>query len=208
MTSPQRRDFSPSSDDAARLTPAMHTTVRRHPTATHGHPEVTHMPEASFPVEVVSGVPIVATPAEIDISNSAGLRAALLEAAAHGNTTLVVDMSQTQFCDSAALNVLVRAHKQAQARHGEVLLVISAATVLRIFAVTGIDHLMPSFPSLHEALAHTLAAPDSTSLPAVLATAPAPPLGAGGACSAGRSPAAPGVCEGSQPPAGPLQPAR
>ena len=120
------------------------------------------MPEAGFPVEMVGGVPVVATPVEIDIGNSAALRAALLDAAAHGNGTLVVDMSQTQFCDSAGLNVLVRAHKQAQTTGGEMLLVISADTVLRIFAVTGIGRLIPSFPSLHQALAQVPAASDST----------------------------------------------
>src|ERR1700756_1727468 len=40
-------------------------------------PEVMQMPELGFPVEMVSGVPVVATPAEIDITNAAGLRAAL-----------------------------------------------------------------------------------------------------------------------------------
>jgi anti-anti-sigma factor len=73
------------------------------------------MLEASFPVEVVSGMPVVTAPEEIDITNAAGLRAALLEAAACGSRTLVVDMAQTQFCDSAGLNVLVRAHKRARA---------------------------------------------------------------------------------------------
>jgi anti-anti-sigma factor len=114
------------------------------------------MPEASFPVEVVSGVPVVTAPAEIDIGNAPGLRAALLEAAAHGSRTLVVDMAQTQFCDSAGLNVLVRAHKRARTEGGELLLVICAAAVLRIFAVTGIDHLIPHFPSLPQALAPNL----------------------------------------------------
>ena len=61
------------------------------------------MPEASFPVERAGGVAVVAAPEEIDITNAAGLRAALLQAAARGNGTLVVDMSRTQFCDSAAL---------------------------------------------------------------------------------------------------------
>lgn len=127
------------------------------------------MPEVSFPVEMVGGVPVVAAPEEIDIVNAARLRAALLQAAAHGNGTLVVDMSRTQFCDSAGLNVLVRAHKQAQAQGHEVLLVISGVTVLRIFAVTGIDHLIPTFPSLEEALAHTatLSPPWPAAVPAV-----------------------------------------
>jgi anti-sigma B factor antagonist len=132
------------------------------------------MPEGSFPVEVVSGVPVVTAPAEIDITNAAGLRAALLGAAAHGSRTLVVDMAQTQFCDSAGLNVLVRAHKRALADGGELLLVICAAAVLRIFAVTGIDHLIRTFPNLGQALPPAPAVPDITSPAVALAAAPAP----------------------------------
>jgi anti-sigma B factor antagonist len=132
------------------------------------------MPEASFPVEVVSGVPVVTAPEEIDITNAAGLQAALLEAAGHGSRTLVVDMARTQFCDSAALHVLVRAHQRARADGSELLLVICAAAVLRTFALTGIDHLMPNFPNLEQALAP---APDFTSRPAALAAAPAETLG-------------------------------
>jgi anti-anti-sigma factor len=132
------------------------------------------MAEASFPVEVVSGVPVVTAPEEIDIGNAPGLRAALLEAAAHASRTLVVDMAQTQFCDSAGLNVLVRAHQQAQAREGELLLVIRAAAVLRIFAVIGIDHLIPTFPDLEQALARAPAVPAFTGPPAALAAGAAP----------------------------------
>jgi anti-sigma B factor antagonist len=142
---------------------------------------VTQVPEVSFPVETVGGVPVVAAPEEIDITNAAGLRAALLQAAAPGNGTLVVDMSRTQFCDSVGLNVLARAHKRAQADGRELLLVICGAAVLRIFAVTGIDRLIPSFPSLGQALAHTKAVPDPPGLPAAptLPTRPEP-LGAPG----------------------------
>jgi anti-anti-sigma factor len=134
------------------------------------------MPEASFLVEVVSGVPVVTAPEEIDITNAAGLRAALLEAAAHGNKTLVADMAQTQYCASAGLHVLVRAHKRARADGGQLLLVICAAAALRIFAVTGIDHLIPTFPTLEQALAAAPAVPDFTSPPGALAAAPAPPV--------------------------------
>ena len=134
------------------------------------------MPETSFPVEVVSGVPVVTAPEEIDITNAAGLRAALLEAAAQGTGTLVADMAKTQYCDSAGLNVLVRAHNRAQADGGELLLVIGGAAVLRIFAVTGIGRLIPSFPSLEQALAQAGATPDSLGgWPAVPPATPAPP---------------------------------
>lgn len=129
------------------------------------------MPEVSFPVEVTGGVPVVTTPEEIDITNATGLRAALLQAAAPGNRTLVVDMSQTQFCDSAGLHVLVHTHKQAQADGGELRVVIGGAAVLRIFAATGIGRLIPTFPSLAQALALP-AVPDLPGLPAALPTDP------------------------------------
>jgi len=115
------------------------------------------MPEVSFPVEMINGVPVVTAPEEIDVTNAARLRSVLLETSASGNATLVVDMSQTRFCDSAGLNVLVRAHQRAEAQGGEVRLVISTADVRRILTVTGIDHVIPSFPSLEQALAPTIA---------------------------------------------------
>jgi anti-anti-sigma factor len=98
-------------------------------------------------------VPVVAAPEEIDASNANWLRAALLEAAARGHATFVVDMTRTRFCDSAGLGVLVRAHNRAQAEGGELRLVIPAsAFVLRVFALTGIDRVIPNFPGLDEAL--------------------------------------------------------
>jgi anti-sigma B factor antagonist len=120
------------------------------------------MPEAKFPVEMVGGVPVVVTPEEIDITNADGLRAALLEAAAHGSGRLVVDMSRTQFCDTAGIHALVAAHKRAGAGPGEVRLVITGAAVLRIFAITGLDSVIPHYASLEEALAATSRSTESS----------------------------------------------
>src|SRR5262245_10187245 len=73
---------------------------RQQPDPVHDRPrprpqEVTQMLDGRFPVEVVRGVPIVAAPEEIDITNADRLRSALLQAAAAGNGTFVVDMSRT-----------------------------------------------------------------------------------------------------------------
>jgi anti-sigma B factor antagonist len=109
---------------------------------------------------MVGGVPVVAAPEEIDASNADWLRAVLLEAACRGHGTFVVDMTRTQFCDSSGLGVLVRAHNRAVAEGGELRLVIPAsAMVLRVFALTGIDRLIPNFPSLGEALEPAPASP-------------------------------------------------
>lgn len=114
---------------------------------------MTPMPEVKFPVKAVSGVPVVTAPEQIDATNAAGLRAAVLDAAAHGHGTFVVDLTGTRFCDSAGLHVLIGAYKRARVEGGEVLLVIGGAAVLRIFAVTGLDRVIPNFASLDEALA-------------------------------------------------------
>jgi anti-sigma B factor antagonist len=115
------------------------------------------MPTGEFTFEVVSGVPVVAAPEEIDITNAPMLRSALLEAAAHGHGTLVADLSRTQFCDSSGLHTLLAAHKRAQAEGGELLLVLRGSTVLRVFALTGIDRMIPNFTSLADALAQASA---------------------------------------------------
>jgi anti-sigma B factor antagonist len=123
------------------------------------------MPYGSFPVEVVEGVPVVVAPEEIDITNAEALRSALLTAAAGGHGALVVDMTQTQFCDSSGLHALIAAHKRAEAAGREVLLVIPSVAVLRVFALTGMDKVIPNFTSLADALAQTAATANGRSRP-------------------------------------------
>lgn len=115
------------------------------------------MQDGRFPIEVVDGVPVVAAPEEIDITNAQELRAVLLEAAAHSHGTLVADLTRTRFCDSSGLHTLLAAHKRAQAEGGELLLVIPSAAVLRVFAITSIDRMIRNFTSLEEALTRTSA---------------------------------------------------
>ncbi|HEX3195118.1 MAG TPA: STAS domain-containing protein [Streptosporangiaceae bacterium] len=115
------------------------------------------MHDSRFPVEVVNGVPVVAAPEEIDITNAPELRSALLEAAALGHRTVVADLSRTQFCDSSGLHTLLAAHKRATAAGGDMLLIIPGNAVLRVFTITGVDQIIPIFTSLEEALAQASA---------------------------------------------------
>jgi anti-sigma B factor antagonist len=112
------------------------------------------MNDGRFPIKLVGGTPVVVAPEEIDVTNASELRAALLTAAAAGSGTLVADMTRTQFCDSSGVHALVAAHKRAQAEDGELRLVICSAAVLRIFAITAIDRVIPNFTSLEDALAY------------------------------------------------------
>src|ERR1700760_563232 len=115
--------------------------------------EIVRTDDAGFPVEMIMGIPVVGTPEEVDITNAPGLGKALADAAAGGNGTLVVDMSRTQFCDTAGIHALVAAHRRAVAGDGRLLLVTAGMAVQRIFAITGLDRVIASFTSLEEALA-------------------------------------------------------
>ena len=107
--------------------------------------------------ELVSGVPVVAAPEEIDVTNADALRSALLKAAGHGHGTLVVDMTVTRFCDSSGVHTLLAAHNRVRAEGGVLLLVIPDFARLRAFQIIGVDRVIPSVTSLDQALAQTSA---------------------------------------------------
>lgn len=123
------------------------------------------MTDARYPHTEINGVPVVAAPAEVDITNAEGLRSALFKAAVDRSGALVVDMTPTQFCDCSGLHTLLAAHKRAQAAGRQVLLVISGGAVLRIFTLTGVDQVIPVFTTLAEALAAAAATAEGRSRP-------------------------------------------
>ena len=95
---------------------------------------------------------VVALPAEIDITNADQLREDLLAVVNRGAAMLVVDMSATTFCDSAGVNALARTYKRATASGTGMGMVVSAAAVRRVLAITEIDRLIASYPSVAAAL--------------------------------------------------------
>lgn len=132
------------------------------------------MTAAGYPFQMVGGVPVVLAPAEIDATTAGELRAVLLDWQSQGYTTVVMDMTGTQFCDSTGLRELVWAHKRAVADGGGLRLVIPAdGAFLRSFTVTGLDRLLPNFATLKQALGQ-IPAPDGLVPPAGLPGVAAP----------------------------------
>jgi len=75
---------------------------------------------------MINGVPVVAAPAEIDvIAAGQQLRAVLLDSAARGHATVVVDMTGTVLCGCSGPHTLLRAHKRAVSEGSELRLVVS-----------------------------------------------------------------------------------
>jgi anti-sigma B factor antagonist len=111
------------------------------------------VPQEHCPVAWLRGAAVITLPVEIDISNADQVRDELLSLLNRGPAVLLVDMAGTTFCDSAGVNALVRAHKRATANGAELRLVVAAPGVLRVLAITGVDHLMPVYPSVAASLA-------------------------------------------------------
>jgi anti-sigma B factor antagonist len=101
---------------------------------------------------MIGGVPVVDAPLNIDAASAGWFQDMLLRAASCRRAMVVVNMTGTRFCDSAGVGVLVRAHERALAKGGELVLVIPASAVLRVFALTGIARVIPHFADLNEAL--------------------------------------------------------
>jgi len=110
------------------------------------------MADPRYPFVMIGGVPVVNAPLNIDAANAGWFQNMLLRAAPCRQATVVVNMTGTRFCDSAGVRVLVRAHERALAKGGELVLVIPASAVLRVFALTGIARAIPHFADLNEAL--------------------------------------------------------
>jgi anti-sigma B factor antagonist len=112
------------------------------------------MPHARYIRKKITGMPVVALPAEVDLAVAEQLRAILLDVTGNGHLTVVVDMTRTLFCDSVGIHVLLRAHRRAVARGGELRLVVPATGVVpRLISLTWLDSFIPCYPNLAEAMA-------------------------------------------------------
>lgn len=118
------------------------------------------MADPGYPVVMIGGASVVTAPPELDTANAEWFRKVLLHALDRGNAAVVVSMTSTQFCDSAGVSALAWVHGHAVAQDAKLVLVIPAgAAVLRIFAIAGLDRLMPIFADLNEALEQAQAVP-------------------------------------------------
>jgi anti-sigma B factor antagonist len=100
----------------------------------------------------VPGPAVVALPAEIDMANADDVGEQLRSAFTPGVTIVVADMTLTMFCDSYGMRALVLAHRCAAAHHAQLRLVVSHPSVLQVLKLTGLDRLLPVYPSLGAAL--------------------------------------------------------
>jgi anti-anti-sigma factor len=66
---------------------------------------------------------------------------------------IAADLTATEYCDSAGIHAVARAHEQAAASDIELRLVIGPSPVARILQLTGLDQVVPVYRDVQQALA-------------------------------------------------------
>ena len=100
---------------------------------------------------VPAGVTVVTMPAEIRSSTSEDVSQDLVSAIFAHPPIIVVDFTQTTFCDTAVDLQMVLAHRLASADGINLRLVVPPG-LSQIFAPAGPDRLLPVYPTLSAAL--------------------------------------------------------
>jgi anti-sigma B factor antagonist len=109
--------------------------------------------EASISTRRDGVVPVVDVSGEIDLYTSPKLKAALDELLATGQVHFLVNLLDTTYLDSTALSILTSALKHVQGAGGMLGLVFNQPQIDRIFTITGLKDVFPTFVSQAEALA-------------------------------------------------------
>jgi anti-sigma B factor antagonist len=93
---------------------------------------------------------IVEAYGEIDIASAGELRGMLDSSRGLGADQLIVDLSGIRFMDSSGLNALIGTARELGSSSFAV--VVSRPSIRKIFAVTGIDNVIPVFESVAHAV--------------------------------------------------------
>lgn len=98
-------------------------------------------------------VVVIRLPARLDLGNAETIRRELSAALAPGVGRVVADLTDTMFCDSAGTRMLAMAYLQAIDNRIDLRLAIPGRAVRRALEMSGLNHVLPVFDSLDDALA-------------------------------------------------------
>ena len=104
--------------------------------------------DLTFDTRTVGDWIVLAVAGELDLHTSTALNDRLLELGTEGGAHVAVDMGQVGFMDSSGLGVLVAAHKRMQENEGELALLSVSGSPLKVLAITGLDKVIPTYPSV------------------------------------------------------------
>src|SRR4051794_12901357 len=82
---------------------------------------------------------VVAVSGEVDLYTASDLKAVLAHAVDEGCTSMVIDLTNTNFMDSTGLSTLVSAQKRMRSRGGKLVIVNVDPSLAYTFQITGLD---------------------------------------------------------------------
>lgn len=113
-------------------------------------------------VERVDGVPVAHVSGDIDAANVAITQQQLADALGPDAVSLVIDLSDTRYLDSAGIDMLLRLSDRIVHRRARLLLVIPDGSQLkRLATVVGLPDAIPIQPTLPAALRDAVVEPPS-----------------------------------------------
>ena len=98
--------------------------------------------------QLASGTPVVTVMGEVDLATAPALERTLRGVAEGRTGELIVDLSGCRCLDSSGLRALIATRARLEHSNQPLALVLSNASVLRIFQITGFDELFEIYPSL------------------------------------------------------------
>jgi anti-anti-sigma factor len=125
---------------------------------------------SSLEIEQIDGVPIAHVKEDIDAANAVAIRQQLADALGPDALSLIIDLSDTRYVDSAGIDMLLRLSDRLDRRRAQLILVIPDTSQLkRLATIVGMPEAIAIHPNLPDALREAAksqgqgAAPTSTS---------------------------------------------
>ena len=88
---------------------------------------------------------------EVDVYTAPRLKDELVTLIQGGCTHVIVDLEKVGFIDSSGLGVLVSALRRTREKDGDVRIVCTRESILKIFRITGLDKVFPIFSDAADA---------------------------------------------------------
>lgn len=117
-------------------------------------------------VERIDGVPIARVHDDIDAANAATIEQQLADALDADALSLIVDLGQARYLDSAGIDMLLRLGDRLDHRRATLILVIPDASRLkRLAKLVGLPDAIATHSSLSEAMRHAARTRKRTAAP-------------------------------------------
>jgi len=116
---------------------------------------------SALDIERIDGVPIAHVSEDLDAANAATVQRQLTDTLGPDASTLIVDLSDTRYLDSAGIDMVLRLSDRLDHRRAKLILVIPDTSQLkRLAEIVGLSDAIPIHPTLPAAL-HEAANPQT-----------------------------------------------